>query len=118
MPYTTANLRTTTRVKAWAFRQISKSHTANYLLDGFGNLASGITRSYVPGRIRSSYEIFNNVANPTQLEVREAGIYADERMLTNNPFLAESFLEKGITGINLTLGFTPKDLINLSKTTI
>ncbi len=116
MPYTTANLRTTTRVKAWAFRQISKSHTANYLLDGFGNLASGITRSYVPGRIRSSYEIFNNVANPTQLEVREAGIYADERMLTNNPFLAESFLEKGITGINLTLGFTPKDLINLSKT--
>jgi len=110
------NIKTTTRIKTWTFRQVNKSPTLNYLLDGFGNLARCFTPSYTPGRIRSCYHLFEQVSQPTILDVGKDGLYQNSVRISDNTFLAQDLLEMGITGLNLEPGFTPEDLVHISKT--
>lgn len=103
-------------IKSLAYQYISRTRYLNSTLDAFGHLASGISASYVPGRSRSCHEIFMKIEGPTELTVREDGIYHGLDPVSKNTFLAQAFLEKGFTGLKLNTAFTPEDLISLSKT--
>ncbi|MFH1347462.1 MAG: glycosyltransferase family 2 protein [Candidatus Margulisiibacteriota bacterium] len=111
----TATLTLSPRLKCWAYQRVNRNRLLNLTLDIFGRLARGITCAYVPGRSRSIHEIFFNVNEAARLEIKEDGVYHGENIVSGNTFLAEAFLEKGITAIDTTPGFTPKDLINLNK---
>lgn len=110
-----SSLSTVTRAKIWIYRQVNKSRSLNYCLDSFGNFARCIVPSYTPGRSRTSYRLFDAVTKPTVIKIDENGFSQDGTNLSKNTFLAQSFLEKGFLGLRLNPGFTPADLINMSK---
>jgi len=110
------NIRFSSQIKAFVYRDVRKSPRLNFLLDAAGNLLRCVLPSYAPGRSRIAYQIFDQVADIAELTADKDGLYLNGSMLRGSRFLAQAFLEKNIIEMKLNRGFAPKDLIHISKT--
>ena len=91
----------------------AENRVLRHSLNSFWCVARGISKSIVPARQRVCFSIAER--NPSQIDIRQDGLWADGYHVVDSSFLAESFLEKGITQINLREHTSPQEIIAFTK---
>ncbi len=100
-------------IKASLCSWSSQNRVARFSLNSFGAVARGLTKKYVPARTRICYEIA--AQSPSQIIIGQEGINFNGSLIQDSSFLAETFLQNGITQLDLRQDISAKELIVLSR---